>query len=252
MLLCLEIVKLDKISCVSTCCYASVSLPRRLLTCSHASCVGLSVCLSACLPVCVLARLTGVLSFPPRRPNLQLHAHIVRDDEERREEVVAEILGKHDARDRDRGRDRGRGSTALDDGEGNSDDDGDEEEGMFDFILSTLTKNKRHKGSRTGPPAPALCTTKAYALLPTIVYVWRRDEADSLADYLKSQDVSAAAYHAGMERSQRSRVQLLFNKGTIHVVVATVAFGMGIDKSNVRRVIHASLPKSVENYVQVM
>jgi superfamily II DNA/RNA helicase len=171
-----------------------------------------------------------------------LHAIIVNDDEERREQVVDEILGKHD-------------ETSVQRETRNVDETNEDEEdsgGVFDYILSKLVDNKRRKVSRNGPPIDCVRNTqKAYALLPTIVYVWRRDEAESLSDYLKSQDVSAAAYHAGMERSQRSRVQLMFNKGTINVVVATVAFGMGIDKSNVRRVIHASLPKSVENYVQV-
>jgi superfamily II DNA/RNA helicase len=172
-----------------------------------------------------------------------LHAIIVTDDEERRQRVVDEILGKHDET-------TSRISTVC--GRKSLDDDNNGEDGVFDFILSKITDTKRRKVSRNGPSVDGLMTTsKAYARLPTIVYVWRRDEAESLSDYLKSQDVSSAAYHAGMERSQRSRVQLMFNKGSINVVVATVAFGMGIDKSNVRRVIHASLPKSVENYVQV-
>jgi superfamily II DNA/RNA helicase len=174
-----------------------------------------------------------------------LHAIIVSDDEERRQRVVDEIMGKHDEESSNIPANRSRD---LDQG---SDGNGDDTAGVFDFILSSITHNKRRKVSRSGAPVEAISTTKAYSCLPTIVYVWRRDEAESLADYLKSQEVSAAAYHAGMERSQRSRVQLMFNKGTINVVVATVAFGMGIDKSNVRRVIHASLPKSVENYVQV-
>lgn len=180
-----------------------------------------------------------MLAFPPRRPNLMLHAIIVSDDEERRQCVVDEILGKHDEKPNNAA--IRRGETDL-----------DYSSGVFDDIVSKITSdNKRRKAYHHGPPIGSVNTQKAYALLPTIVYVWRRDEAESLSDYLKSQEVSAAAYHAGMERSQRSRVQLMFNKGSINVVVATVAFGMGIDKSNVRRVIHASLPKSVENYVQV-
>lgn len=177
-----------------------------------------------------------------------LHARIVTDDEERRQQVVDEIFGKHDE-----GIGRSSRCTSVD-RDRESDDEGMDDEveqgGMFDFILSKMS-DKRRKVSRNAHTF-STGATKAYSSLPTIVYVWRRDEAESLADYLKSQEVSAAAYHAGMERSQRARVQLMFNKGTVNVVVATVAFGMGIDKSNVRRVIHASLPKSVENYVQVI
>ena len=165
-----------------------------------------------------------MLSFPPSRPNLNLTSIIVRDDDERRQEVVKEILGN---------RQQSKGSDDI-----------------FFEILSKKSINKRQRVSGGGTANCSL--VKSYSALPTIIYVWRRDEAESLADYLKSQNVSAAAYHAGMERSQRSRVQVMFNKGTLNVVVATVAFGMGIDKSNVRRVVHASLPKSVENYVQVL
>lgn len=69
-------------------------------------------------------------------------------------------------------------------------------------------------------------------------------------EYLKSTGLSAAAYHAGMDSQQRRKTQELFNRGTIPIIVATVAFGMGVDKPNVRVVLHATLPKSVENYLQ--
>lgn len=85
---------------------------------------------------------------------------------------------------------------------------------------------------------------------PTIIYVWKRSEAETLAEYLRASGVSVSSYHAGMPQSQRTKVQQMFQRNSIDVIVATTAFGMGIDKSDVRRIIHFSIPKSIENFVQ--
>jgi len=84
---------------------------------------------------------------------------------------------------------------------------------------------------------------------PAIVYVPTRREADSFAAELK-QDFPAAAYHAGLESERRKRVQNAFFGGELQVVVATIAFGMGIDKPDIRTVIHTALPGSLEAYYQ--
>ncbi|MGB0060747.1 RecQ family ATP-dependent DNA helicase, partial [Candidatus Binatus sp.] len=77
-----------------------------------------------------------------------------------------------------------------------------------------------------------------------IVYSISRKDTEHIAAYLASQGVRAAAYHAGMEADERRRTQDRFAAEEIDVVVATVAFGMGIDRSDIRCVIHAALPKS--------
>ena len=84
---------------------------------------------------------------------------------------------------------------------------------------------------------------------PAIVYVPTRREADSFAAELK-QDFPAAAYHAGLEAERRKRVQNAFFAGELQVIVATIAFGMGIDKPDIRTVIHTALPGSLEAYYQ--
>ncbi len=83
-----------------------------------------------------------------------------------------------------------------------------------------------------------------------IVYRITRKETESLARALRSAGLSAAAYHAGLDKAARTAVQEAFANERIQVVVATVAFGMGIDRSDVRCVIHTALPKSVEHYQQ--
>ncbi len=83
-----------------------------------------------------------------------------------------------------------------------------------------------------------------------IVYCGSRRRTEDLASVLAAAGIKAAAYHAGMASEERSRVQKAFVCDDILVVVATVAFGMGIDKPDVRYVVHADLPKSVENYYQ--
>ena len=83
-----------------------------------------------------------------------------------------------------------------------------------------------------------------------IVYCLSRRDTDEMADFLKSVGIKAAAYHAGMEKDERTTVQDAFAREELDVVAATVAFGMGIDRSNVRCVIHATMPKSIENYQQ--
>jgi DNA topoisomerase-3 len=84
---------------------------------------------------------------------------------------------------------------------------------------------------------------------PAIVYVPTRREADSFAAELKL-DFPAAAYHAGLESDRRKKVQNAFFGGDLQVIVATIAFGMGIDKPNIRTVIHTALPGSLEAYYQ--
>ena len=82
---------------------------------------------------------------------------------------------------------------------------------------------------------------------PAIVYAPSRKSAEELASTLGS---SAAAYHAGLDPATRERVQRHFLAGNLEVVVATIAFGMGIDKADVRTVVHTALPGSVEQYYQ--
>ena len=83
-----------------------------------------------------------------------------------------------------------------------------------------------------------------------IIYCLSRRSTEQTADYLRGHGVAALAYHAGMDSESRTRVQDKFRCDDIDVVVATVAFGMGIDKSNVRYVIHRDMPRSIEGYYQ--
>jgi ATP-dependent DNA helicase RecQ len=69
-------------------------------------------------------------------------------------------------------------------------------------------------------------------------------------DFLQANNINAYPYHAGMESVTRERIQNEFMNGTLNCVVATIAFGMGVDKEDIRRIIHYDLPKSIENYSQ--
>ncbi|HHE8876485.1 TPA: DNA helicase RecQ [Haemophilus influenzae] len=83
-----------------------------------------------------------------------------------------------------------------------------------------------------------------------IIYCNSRNKVERIAESLRNKGVSAAAYHAGMETAIRERVQQDFQRDNVQVVVATIAFGMGINKSNVRFVAHFDLPRSIESYYQ--
>ncbi len=83
-----------------------------------------------------------------------------------------------------------------------------------------------------------------------IVYVTLQHSAEQVAAYLQKAGINASAYHAGFDSDTRSQIQANFMAGNIQVIVATIAFGMGIDKSDIRFVFHYDLPKSIENYSQ--
>ena len=101
-----------------------------------------------------------------------------------------------------------------------------------DRIAQTLAILGRHKGEAS------------------IVYCISRKETERLAERLAADGILAQPYHAGLDPRQRHKTQEAFARETIDVVVATVAFGMGIDRSDVRLVLHTSLPKSLEAYQQ--
>jgi ATP-dependent DNA helicase RecQ len=83
-----------------------------------------------------------------------------------------------------------------------------------------------------------------------VVYVTRQETAEEVATFLAKQGVSARAYHAGLPDEFRADAQRSFMAGETRVIVATIAFGMGIDKADIRGVIHYNLPKSLENHTQ--
>lgn len=83
-----------------------------------------------------------------------------------------------------------------------------------------------------------------------IIYCLSRKKVEQLAEQLQINDIKALAYHAGMDAATRSRHQDMFLNEEVDVIVATIAFGMGIDKPDVRFVIHYDIPKSLEGYYQ--
>jgi ATP-dependent DNA helicase RecQ len=97
---------------------------------------------------------------------------------------------------------------------------------------------------------PLILDVVRNAAPPGIVYATTRKECEELAAHLRRSGVDAAAYHAGMGAAERSDVQERFMTDELSVVVATIAFGMGVDKPNVRFVVHSSVPGSLPAYMQ--
>jgi len=98
---------------------------------------------------------------------------------------------------------------------------------------------------------PKLLTLlQRYRKESVIIYCFSRKETETIAENLRSNKFNARAYHAGMNAKERSAVQDLFIKDEVNIIVATIAFGMGIDKPDVRLVVHYTYPKTLEGYYQ--
>jgi ATP-dependent DNA helicase RecQ len=123
------------------------------------------------------------------------------------------------------------------------------------FRGSFFRPNLHLHAYRKGDDGPGVreCITRLVRSRPGqsgIVYCLSRKSTEQTAEHLRDFGISALAYHAGLEPEKRTRVQDAFACDKADVVVATVAFGMGIDKSNVRYVIHRDMPRSIEGYYQ--
>jgi ATP-dependent DNA helicase RecQ len=117
------------------------------------------------------------------------------------------------------------------------------------FFRPNLLVAARKKGSGN-TRREILALVREHAGESGIVYCLSRKTVEQTADFLRGHGVSALPYHAGLDADERSRNQEAFQRDDVDVVVATVAFGMGIDKSNVRYVIHRDMPKDVESWYQ--
>ncbi len=123
------------------------------------------------------------------------------------------------------------------------------------FYRSNLHITAVRKGERDGQPGrnvrrDLLALLRRHAGESAIVYCMSRRGVESTATWLAEQGVRAVPYHAGLPDELRERHQDAFARDQVDVVVATVAFGMGIDKSNVRLVVHRDMPKSIEAWYQ--
>ncbi|MFG0329079.1 MAG: DNA helicase RecQ [Phycisphaerales bacterium] len=103
---------------------------------------------------------------------------------------------------------------------------------------------------RVDAPAQTLEIIRRHENEAVIVYCLSRKETESLAEFLRANGVDAAPYHAGLSAERRRDTQDDFARERLNVVTATVAFGMGIDRSDVRCVIHTTMPKSIEHFQQ--
>ena len=103
---------------------------------------------------------------------------------------------------------------------------------------------------KSNPIAQTLQLIEKYPNQSGIIYCNSRKQVDELTELLKEKNCSAAAYHAGLSNEERKTNQSAFVRDDIQLMVATIAFGMGINKSNVRFVIHFDMPKNIESYYQ--
>ena len=126
--------------------------------------------------------------------------------------------------------------------------------GILDADVYKASFNRPNLFYEVRPKVDALKQVVQHALenrgRSGIVYCLSRKKVEEIAETLKVNGVRAAAYHAGMDSAQRSRIQDEFLMQDVDVIVATIAFGMGIDKPDVRFVIHYDMPKSLEAYYQ--
>ncbi|MBS1767115.1 MAG: ATP-dependent DNA helicase RecQ [Acidobacteria bacterium] len=118
------------------------------------------------------------------------------------------------------------------------------------FFRPNLKLHAIKKGGGDGVRDLILRLVRARKGQSGIVYCLSRKSAEATADFLSSKGIRAAAYHAGLDAEARDRAQEAFKRDDVEVIAATVAFGMGIDKSNIRFVIHRDMPKSMEGYYQ--
>jgi len=118
------------------------------------------------------------------------------------------------------------------------------------FFRPNLQIATRKKGQGGNTRAEMLALIRARDGESGIVYCQSRKGVDQTAEFLSAQGIRALPYHAGLEPDVRARNQEAFQRDDIDVIVATVAFGMGIDKSNVRFVIHRDMPKDIESWYQ--
>jgi ATP-dependent DNA helicase RecQ len=118
------------------------------------------------------------------------------------------------------------------------------------FFRPNLRIGVRKKGQGGETRREILALVRAHREGSGIVYCQSRKSVEQMTEYLQANGVRAASYHAGLEPEMRARHQELFQRDDVDVIVATVAFGMGIDKSNVRFVIHRDMPKDIESWYQ--
>jgi ATP-dependent DNA helicase RecQ len=118
------------------------------------------------------------------------------------------------------------------------------------FFRSNLRLWAHKKGDGRGSRQDLLGYVRRRAGESGIIYSLSRKNVDTLAAFLAANGVRALPYHAGLDEETRARHQDAFARDEVDVVVATIAFGMGIDKSNVRYVIHREMPRSIEGYTQ--
>jgi ATP-dependent DNA helicase RecQ len=118
------------------------------------------------------------------------------------------------------------------------------------FFRPNLRIGVRKKGQGGNTRSEMLALVRAHAGESGIIYCQSRKGVEQTTEFLVQQGVRALPYHAGLEADERARNQEAFQRDDVDVVVATIAFGMGIDKPNVRFVIHRDMPKDIESWYQ--